>query len=160
MSHTRLNGGVAGAVWTIRLPSYSVMGLKIHLLSGSGAPCGSRGPGVKGTAARGTGLEPYKGKLREKVCQCKPHPPGYLPVSGRSGASGTGRNGKEDVLSHLLLWKDIHTQGSFRAEDLRILPPPGKRIQGTLHSMPHRPPESALPLNPGLRPIRIGSEEL
>lgn len=84
---------------------------------------------MKETAARGTGLDLYKGKLREKVCQCKLHPPGYLPASGRSGASGTGRNGREDVLSHLLLWEDIHTQGSFRAEELRIPPPLGMRIQ-------------------------------
>lgn len=100
---------------------------------------------MKGTAARGTGLEPYKEKMREKVCQCKSLPPGYLHVSGCSGTSGIGsRNGRVDAWSQLLLWEDRHTQGSFRAEDLKSPPPLGRSIQGSLHSKP------ALPFNPGL----------
>ena len=83
-----------------------------------GAPCGSRGPGVKGTAAVGTGLEPYKEKLREKFCQCKLHPPGYLHASGRSGASV-----REDTSSQLPLWEDTYTHRA----------PSGLRISGFRH---------------------------
>lgn len=61
------------------------------------------------TEARRRGLEPCQGKLREKGCHGKPHPPECLQALGHSRARGTSGNVRQNASFHLLLWKDTYT---------------------------------------------------
>lgn len=71
--------------------------------------CWGRGGRRAETEARRRGLEPCQGKLREKGCQGKPHPPECLQALGHSRARGTSGNVRQNASFHLLLWKDTYT---------------------------------------------------